>query len=147
VTSDQIGSLLPLILIFIVFYLLVLRPARNRQRATLALQSQLSVGQEVMTAAGLYGTIVSVSDDSVVIEVAPGVRTRWARAAVAKIVSGETTLDSTHGSTAGADPAAGAVVLDKSDATDQTRSRKRGRSTGPAGSTDDSGSSTGSTQA
>ena len=88
-TAEQLASLLPLVLIFVVFYFLVLRPARNRQREAMALQSRLAVGQEVMTTAGLYATVVGVENEFVVLELAPGVTTRWARGAVARITSGD----------------------------------------------------------
>jgi preprotein translocase subunit YajC len=89
VSAKDLASLLPLILIAAVFFLLVLRPARVRQRATLALQSQLSVGQEVMTTSGLFGTIVELTDKVAVLETAPGVRSRWIRAAIDRVVTPE----------------------------------------------------------
>ncbi len=87
VSAQDLATLLPLILIAAVFFLLVLRPARARQRATLALQSRLSVGQEVMTTSGLFGTIVELTDKVAVLETAPGVRSRWIRAAIDRVVS------------------------------------------------------------
>ena len=85
-TAQQLGNLLPLVLIFVVFYLLILRPARNRQREAMTLQSRLTPGQQIMTTAGLYATVVAVDDDVIVLETAPGVTSRWARAAVSRIV-------------------------------------------------------------
>lgn len=82
---EQLASLLPLLLLLGIFYLLILRPARNRQRQVAELQASLVVGQDVMTTSGLHGQIVELHDTDVVLEVAPGVRTRWARAAVASI--------------------------------------------------------------
>lgn len=84
--SDLVG-LLPLLLILVFFYLLLIRPARARQRETLQLQRALTVGQEVMTTSGLYGRVASLNDDVVVLETAPGVTSRWARAAVARVVT------------------------------------------------------------
>lgn len=88
---EQLASLLPLIVLMGLFYLLILRPARARQREAMALQQSLQQGQEVMTTSGLYGRIVELSDDDVVLEVAPEVRTRWARAAVAQVVPADET--------------------------------------------------------
>jgi preprotein translocase subunit YajC len=79
-------TLLPLLLLLAIFYFLIMRPARRRQREALQLQSSLHVGQEVLTTSGLYGRIVAVEDDVIVIEPAPGVRTRWAKGAVARVV-------------------------------------------------------------
>ena len=84
---EGLASLLPLILIVLVFYLLIIRPQRNRQRQALQMQSSLRRGQEVMTTAGQFGTVSSVQDDVVVLEVAPGVMCRFAKAAIGRIIT------------------------------------------------------------
>jgi preprotein translocase subunit YajC len=84
---ESLASLLPLILIVLVFYLLIIRPARNRHRQALQTQSSLQPGQEVMTTAGLFATVSTVQDESVVLEVAPGVMCRYTKAAVGRIVT------------------------------------------------------------
>jgi preprotein translocase subunit YajC len=88
---SDLAGLLPLLLILVVFYLLILRPARNRQREALRLQRSLAVGQQVMTTAGLYATVTGLDDDAVILETSPGVTSRWSRAAVARVlpVAGE----------------------------------------------------------
>ena len=77
---------LPILLIFAVFWLLILRPARQRQRAVMEVQAALAPGTEVVTAAGLYGSVVAVEGDVVVLEVAPGVTNRYARQAIVRVV-------------------------------------------------------------
>jgi preprotein translocase subunit YajC len=84
---DSIVGLLPIFLIFAVFWLLILRPARQRQRAVMEVQAALAPGTEVVTAAGLYGTVVSVESDVVVLEVAPGVTNRYARQAIVRVLT------------------------------------------------------------
>jgi preprotein translocase subunit YajC len=90
-------TLLPLLLLLVIFYFLIMRPARRRQREALDLQSSLHVGQEVLTTSGLYGRIVAVEDDVIVIEPAPGVRTRWAKGAVARVVGPASDIPGTPG--------------------------------------------------
>ena len=51
------------------------------------MQAALGPGDEVVTIGGLYGTVAGVDDETVLLEVAPGVQTRYARAAVARVVS------------------------------------------------------------
>ena len=80
------GLLLPLLLI-VAFYFLLIRPQRNRMKQAQQLQSQVQVGQEVMTTSGLYGRVVALAEDSVVLEVAPGVEMRYARGAVARVIT------------------------------------------------------------
>jgi preprotein translocase subunit YajC len=59
------------------------------------MQSQLAVGQEVMTTSGLFGRLVELDTDSVVLEVADGVRLKWARPAIARVVGPAATGTST----------------------------------------------------
>jgi preprotein translocase subunit YajC len=63
------------------------RYARARA-AQAAQQDRLSVGSEVMTTSGLYGTVVAVNDDdTVILSIAPGVEVKWARAALRDVAS------------------------------------------------------------
>ena len=66
-------SLLPLVLIFVVFYFLLIRPQQKRQKEHRELVANLSVGEEVTTAGGLLGKITEVKDSFVKIEIAPNV--------------------------------------------------------------------------
>ena len=84
--AEQIAGLLPLILIIAVGYLLIIRPARKRQRDLLSVQQQLSPGVQVMTTSGMYGTVRQVIEDRIVLETSPGVRTTWSRNAIARVV-------------------------------------------------------------
>ncbi len=69
------------------FYLLIMRPQRNRQRKAMQTQSQVMPGQRVRTTAGMYGTVVSGDDRDVVIEIAPGVQITMLRRAIMEVVS------------------------------------------------------------
>lgn len=84
---EGIASLLPLILIFVLFYFLVIRRSQRQQQQVRDVQRSLTVGQQVMTTAGLYATVSAVEDDVVVLEIAPGVHARYARQAVARVVT------------------------------------------------------------
>lgn len=79
--------LLPLIIL--IPLLLITFRGRKQQKAFAETQARIAPGQDVMTTAGLYGRIVEVTDDALVLEVADGVRLRWAKGAVAKIVTPE----------------------------------------------------------
>ena len=85
-TASDLGALLPLVLLGVLL-LVLFRTNRSRLRAAQDLQQKLAPGQQIMTTAGLYGTVVEVLDDVLVLEAAPGVHVRWARPAVAKIVT------------------------------------------------------------
>jgi preprotein translocase subunit YajC len=77
---------LPLLLVVFAFWLLVLRPARNRQRDFMATQNALTTGSRVMLASGIFGELVAVRDDEVEIRVASDVVLTVARQAVAKVI-------------------------------------------------------------
>lgn len=83
---EQLGPLLPILLLVAAFYLLVLRPARARQSQQQAVVRQLAPGARVMTTSGLFGTITAVEDDQVELEIADGVRVRYVSAAIATVV-------------------------------------------------------------
>jgi preprotein translocase subunit YajC len=84
------AELVPLLFIAIAVVFLLVLPMRQRNRAlqrAQQLQSNLLPGTEIMTTSGLYATVVSVGDDSVDLELSPGVTVRWAKAAIAEIKS------------------------------------------------------------
>jgi preprotein translocase subunit YajC len=85
-------SLLPLLVLALAFFVLIVLPMRTRNRqlqATRRMQAGLAVGTEVMTTSGLFGRVVGLTDDTVDLEVAPGVVVRWARAAIAEVRGGQ----------------------------------------------------------
>ena len=75
-------SLFPFALILLIFYFLVLMPARKRQRKVQEFQSSLKVGDRVITTGGIYGQVTKVNENSVQLQVADKVRIEVARAAV-----------------------------------------------------------------
>lgn len=66
------------------FFVLIVRPQRRQAAARRALIQALSVGDDVITAGGIYGTIVAMDDDVLTVQVAPGVELRVAREAIAR---------------------------------------------------------------
>jgi preprotein translocase subunit YajC len=77
-----------LVLLALMWFLLI-RPQRRRQQETQRLIESISVGKEIVTAGGLYGTVTEVADDEVRVEIADGVEVRVAKRAVAGVVSEE----------------------------------------------------------
>jgi preprotein translocase subunit YajC len=78
-------GLVPFLLIAVVGYLLLVRPARARQRAALQNRQAIEPGVEVTTTAGQIGTVVAVDDDTVTLEIAPGVQSRFVKAAIGRV--------------------------------------------------------------
>ena len=67
--------------------------SRKTQQKTQEFRNNLKPGDDVMTGSGLLGTVVEVEGDTITIESAPGSRTRWVRAAIAKRVEPTTAVD------------------------------------------------------
>lgn len=82
----ELGSLLPLVGIALLFWLLIIRPASRRQKELQRMQSSLDVGDEVVTTSGIYGTLRDTREDHLLVEVADGVVIRVARAAIGSVV-------------------------------------------------------------
>jgi len=72
-----------LVLIFGVFYFLIIRPQRRRQKQHDELMLELKRGDKVITTGGIYGVVESLSDDSIVIKIESGATLRVARGSVA----------------------------------------------------------------
>jgi preprotein translocase subunit YajC len=83
------SGLLVILVLFGLFWLLLIRPQRRRAQAQNRLISSVEVGDEIVTAGGLYGTIVGVGDEELMVEIAPGTHVRIARRAVAAVIEPE----------------------------------------------------------
>ncbi len=86
------GSSLTLLifpLILVAGYMLLVRPQRNRQRQMVDMRNKIEPGVEVVTTAGLIATVVATDDETVTLEIAPGVHSRFLRQAVVRVVVDE----------------------------------------------------------
>jgi preprotein translocase subunit YajC len=83
------AGLLVIVALFVLFWLLLIRPQRRRQRVQEEMIAGLRVGDEIVTAGGLYGEITAVDEDEVQVEIADGVEVRIARRAVAGVMPDE----------------------------------------------------------
>jgi len=79
-------SFLPLIIIFIIFYFLLIRPQMKRAKEHRKLVEALSVGDEVVTNGGLLGKITKVGESFVTVELADNVQVRLQKHAVASVM-------------------------------------------------------------
>lgn len=75
-------TLLPMVVLFAVFYLLLIRPQQKRQKEHRNMVAGLAKGDEVVTMGGLLGKITKVEDNFVTLEVANGLEVRLQRASV-----------------------------------------------------------------
>jgi preprotein translocase subunit YajC len=70
---------------FVLMYVLLLRPQRKRQMEAIALRNRAAVGDEILTTSGVYGIITAMDDEDVWLEVAENTEIRMARGAIMKI--------------------------------------------------------------
>ena len=70
----------------VAFFFLIIRPQRKRQAAQQSMQRALGPGAEIMTSAGIFGTVAAVTDEQISVEIAPGVFMRILPAAVSKVI-------------------------------------------------------------
>jgi len=87
--GSQWMSFLPLILLFVVFYFLLIRPQQKKAKQHKTFLDSLKKGDTVVTSGGIYGKITGITDDAVTMEIAEKVRIRVLKGAVADYVKGE----------------------------------------------------------
>ncbi|HEY3129655.1 MAG TPA: preprotein translocase subunit YajC [Acidobacteriota bacterium] len=88
VQSPIIGFL-PIILIAAIFYLLVFRPMKSRQKKVDEMITSLKSGDRVITSGGIYGTIATVKDKTFLLRISDQVRIEVAKSAIAGLQSEE----------------------------------------------------------
>ena len=76
-----------ILIIFSIFYFIVFRPMRKRQREMEQMIAELKNGDRVVTNGGIYGTVVGVSDDVVQLRIADHVKIQVAKSAIARLAS------------------------------------------------------------
>ncbi len=87
--QSGLTSLIPMVLIFAVFYFLLLRPQEKRRKEREKLVSEVKKGEEVLTNSGIYGIVTKVSenDNDIEIEIAKDVRIKALKSAIVDITS------------------------------------------------------------
>ena len=83
---QDLAGLLPFLLIALVFWFLIVRPQRRRQRTLASTQSSLDVGSEVMLGSGIFGTVASLDEETILLELSPGTVVKVSRQAVVRVV-------------------------------------------------------------
>ncbi|MFJ8067917.1 preprotein translocase subunit YajC [Peribacillus sp. NPDC096447] len=81
----NLTQILPLILMFVLFYFLLIRPQQKRQKATQNMQSSLKKGDKVATIGGMHGTIDAIDELQIVIKSPDGTKLTFDRAAIREI--------------------------------------------------------------
>ena len=90
----ELGGLLPLVLIFVVFYFLLIRPQQKKAKQHREMLGNLRRGDRIITNGGLVGTIAKVPNDTeLVVEIAEGVKVRVMRGMIAESLTKSVPVD------------------------------------------------------
>jgi len=80
--ANPLLSLMPIILIFVIFYFLLIKPQKKAQQEHRNMLTQLKKNDEVVTSGGIHGTIVNVKDNSVVLKIDDNVKIEVQKSAI-----------------------------------------------------------------
>ncbi len=86
-TEAFLVNIFPLLLIFIIFYLLMIRPQQKRMKEHQATIAAVKKGDEVITGGGIRGRVTKVMDDDVEVEIGQNVRVRIVKATLSHVVT------------------------------------------------------------
>jgi preprotein translocase subunit YajC len=81
--------LIPILLLLMLTYFVLVRPQRRRQQQQNQMLADLTVGAEILTAGGLFGTVKVIGEDELTVEIAPGTNVKLDKRAVAMVVPEE----------------------------------------------------------
>ena len=89
------SGFIPLILMFVIFYFLLIRPQQKKAKDHREMISRLKKGDRIITSGGLHGRITGVSDNTATVEIADKVRVKIARSNVAQVIQSSSPPKST----------------------------------------------------
>ena len=82
----SLGSMLPLVLMFVVLYFVMIRPQMKRQKEAKAMVDALAKGDEVVTTGGMIGKITKIGESFLSVEIATGVEIQVQRGAIVQVL-------------------------------------------------------------
>ena len=80
---------LPIILMFVVFWFLLIRPQQKKMKEQQKMQDSLEKGEEVVTQSGIFGKVTGVTDKVVTLEIANNVRVKMLKSQISAVVKGD----------------------------------------------------------
>jgi preprotein translocase subunit YajC len=84
--GSMLTALVPFLLVFVVFYLLIIMPTRRKQKKHQDLVSNLKPGDRVITSGGIFGTVMGVQQDKIELKIASNVKIDITKSAVGVIL-------------------------------------------------------------
>lgn len=87
-SAGLVMGILPWVLIFVIFYMLMIRPQQRRVKEHQAAVAAIKKGDEIITGGGIRGRVTRVSDDELEVEIAQGVKIRVVKSTVSHVLTG-----------------------------------------------------------
>lgn len=88
-----LGGLVPMLLIFVIFYVVLMLPMQRQRKALRQMIENLKKGDRVITSGGLYGEVTAVEEAAVMLRIADNVRVRVAKSAISGLETPESDKD------------------------------------------------------
>lgn len=85
-----IGGFLPLIIVLVLMYFMMIRPQQKQQKKLAEMRSSLVIGDRIVTIGGIKGSVVKISDDSIIIESGNGAKLDIVKTAVGQVLQKDT---------------------------------------------------------
>lgn len=82
---QQIYSLLPILLLFVLMYFMMIRPQQQQAKKRQAMLGALKAGDNIVTIGGLHGVVQALDDTTVLVKVASGVELKFNRSAIGSV--------------------------------------------------------------
>jgi preprotein translocase subunit YajC len=86
-TAGMLVEILPWLLIFVIFYLLMIRPQQQRVKQHQAAIMAVKKGDDIVTGGGIRGRVTKVGDDEVEVEIAQGVKVRVVKSTISNVLT------------------------------------------------------------
>ena len=83
--QNLLVTMMPLVFIFVIFYFLLIRPQQKKQKDHEKLVQAVKTGDQVVTSAGIHGTVSNVKDKTVIVKIADNVKVEFDRSAVVAV--------------------------------------------------------------
>ncbi len=84
--QGPLGMIIPMVFIFVIFYFLLIRPQQKKAKDHEKLIQSVKTGDQVVTNAGIHGTVANVKEKTIIVKIADNVKVEFDRAAVAVVL-------------------------------------------------------------
>ena len=85
-TGSLLFSMLPIFLIFVIFYFFIIRPQNKKQKETEKMIAALKKGDKIVTIGGIHGTVAQTKEKTVIVKVDDNAKIEFSRSAIASVV-------------------------------------------------------------